>query len=80
MDQLSWPTPSWVLTYTGSTIYPGPFGPGSGLTRSRSPAPDDTVPGLRSCGVDQVSRLTRTRGRGAVGFTSYPGQLSTGPS
>ena len=41
---------------------------------------DDPVTGLRSCGVDQVSRLTRTRGRGAVGFTSYPGQLSTGPS
>ena len=35
VDQLSWPTPSWVLTYTGSTIYPGPYGPSSELTPCR---------------------------------------------
>ena len=32
----------------------------------------------RSCGVDQISRPTRTRVRGAVGWTSCPGRLVPG--
>ena len=43
VPQLSWPTPSRILPYTGSTIYPGPCGPSSELTRGRSAVPDNMV-------------------------------------
>ena len=52
-----------VRASTGSTRYPGPFGPVSALPRGRYsvPAASDLCP--RSCGLDQLSRPTRSRYR-----------------
>ena len=58
--------------------YPGHLSPGSELPRGRPATPTDSELGLRSCGVDQLSRPTGpifelTRGRPSISSNSVPG-------
>ena len=94
VDQLSRHTLSRVRAVAGVTSYTGRLGPKSEELWGRPAIPANSVPvradslqfscpgrlvpGSSCRGVGELYLLTRTLVRGAVGSTSYPGQLRPG--
>ena len=62
-----------------SNSYPCQLSPGSEVTRGRPAVPADSDPGPRSCGVDKLSRPTRSQVELPRGRPAVPAESDLGP-
>lgn len=79
-DQLFRPTRTRVPGAVGSTSYDSLLGVWSELSRGQPAFTTDSDPGLTSCVVDQLSRSSHSRVRGAARRPAVPAESDPGPN